>query len=117
MDNTNFIISPKESIIESTGPKFTDSKQKETKVMQSNPKFMELKEKNKYNLQKELITRMITPSFYSFILLLLIIMGTTIASFRMNYDQVVDFWKIIIPLITTYLGYAIGKNEKGDSKE
>jgi hypothetical protein len=112
LNNIEDQISTKDILITTNILKVNKPKSKETKLIQSNPKFVELKEKNKCNLQKELISRLITPSFYSFILLILIIVGTIIVSSKMNYDQITNFWEIIIPLLTTYLGYAIGKNDK-----
>ena len=76
-------------------------------------KYDELRENNSHDLKKEMITRIITPSFYAFILVFIVLISGIVSLFRVDYSKAVDFWKLIIPVLTTYLGYAIGK---GSSK-
>lgn len=102
-DNENKLISNK--------PIIEQQKPSENKLQKTNLKFDTLKENNKYNLQKELICRLMTPSFYTFILIFVISIGAIITLFKMDYKDATNFWNIIIPLITTYIGYAIGKKE------
>jgi len=98
-------------------PKVNNLNQNKNKLVKDNPKIQIERERNNYSLKKEVICRLITPSFYAFVLLLSIIIGTVIISWKMDYAQITDFWKIIVPVITTYLGYAIGKSDRSGNQE
>lgn len=69
------------------------------------------KERNDYNIKKELIERIMTPCFYSFILILILCISTISAVFKLGFESSDAMLKMVIPLVTTYIGYSIGKKD------
>jgi hypothetical protein len=68
-------------------------------------------------LKKEFRERLMMHLFSASFLVFLIVLAMVGAGIAMlfgarGFSEVSEFWKWIIPLTTTYIGYAIGKSPK-----
>lgn len=77
------------------------------------------KETNKLNieLKAKWLEKLFSANFFVFLITLLMIISGFIF---MGIDgiakaDILDYWKLILPVITTYIGYAIGKGKPTSS--
>ena len=70
-------------------------------------------ETNKMNaaVREKWLEKLFSPSFLVFVVVVLIILSGFIFMSRddSQVDSVFTYWKLILPVVTTYIGYAIGK--------
>ncbi|WP_123658566.1 hypothetical protein [Salinisphaera japonica] len=72
-------------------------------------------EKQKKKINKEIIDKvfdsLLSSSFLVFLVVILIVFSGfyIMTTERFGKNDVLDFWKMILPLVTTYIGYAIGR--------
>lgn len=74
-------------------------------------------DKNKLELNAKLIDHLFSAHFLVFIVTLFVI-ASGFLYMRMDGLQkgdILDYWKIIIPVITTYIGYAIGRGRQRET--
>lgn len=66
--------------------------------------------------RERLISYIFSGTFLVFLLVAsLIAAGISLLWSSRDFTQVSEFWKWIVPLVTTYIGYAIGKQPSGNS--
>lgn len=70
-------------------------------------------------LSKEFRERLISHIFSGTFLVFLLVASLVGAGIGMlwsgrEFAQITEFWKWIVPLVTTYIGYAIGKQPSGN---
>ena len=65
--------------------------------------------------RERLMSHLFSASFLVF-LIVLVMVGAGVAMLfgGRTFSEVSDYWKWIIPLATTYIGYAIGKSPKSE---
>lgn len=82
-----------------------------TRLKQEEQRFTFDHNKNKLQHEKFMMTieKITTPNFYCFVLIMIYIIGFMIYCFKK--DNVVDVKDFLLPIITTYLGYTIGKDK------
>lgn len=57
--------------------------------------------------------RCFSPNFFAYILVSLVVIAGIVCIVKVEEsDKWIEFWKVIIPVITTYIGFAIGKHSK-----
>lgn len=75
------------------------------------------KETNKQNLafKEKCIDNIFSANFLVFIVTTMVIISGLIymGADGVTKTDIIDYWKLIIPVITTYIGYAIGKGKSG----
>jgi amino acid transporter len=76
-------------------------------------KKIEIDHENK-KLTKEILLSVVDNLFSIHFLVFVIVMLISYSGYAMlqkesDFNKVIEFWKVIIPVITTYMGYAIGK--------
>lgn len=72
-------------------------------------------EKNKIKMEfrEKILLNIVSPQFLVFIVTLMVLISGFLFIYKFTeYDKVIEYWKIILPLITTYVGYAIGRRFK-----
>jgi hypothetical protein len=58
-------------------------------------------------------SRWFSPNFFAYTLVSLVVIAGIICIVKVKeFDKWIEFWKVIIPVITTYIGFAIGKQSK-----
>ncbi|OEE76383.1 hypothetical protein [Vibrio ordalii] len=73
-----------------------------------------LKLENEANEQKadfwlSILDRIFSPSFLSFLVILsLVVVGGYIV-WKRPFENALDFWNLILPIITSFMGYAFGR--------
>lgn len=61
-------------------------------------------------LWHKLFDRLLSAPFFAFLLVLLVLLaGLWFQSSKSDTKEVMEFWKLILPVVTLYVGYAIGK--------
>lgn len=77
------------------------------------------KETNKLNLElrEKWLDKLFSANFLVFMVTVLIIISGFIfmGIEGIGKADILDYWKLIIPVITTYIGYAIGKGKQTSS--
>ncbi|XDF80126.1 hypothetical protein AAFX60_017255 [Aliivibrio fischeri] len=65
----------------------------------------------------KLMEKLFSPNFLVFIVTILVIISGFIfmAKESSSFDGIFKFWQLILPIVTTYIGYAIGKGKQKDS--
>ena len=76
-------------------------------------KKIEIDHENK-KLSNEVLLSLVSNVFSIHFFVFLIVIIVTLSGYSMlqnesDFSKVIDFWQIIIPVITTYMGYAIGR--------
>lgn len=67
--------------------------------------------------KERIISNLFSPNFLTFLLIASLIgAGIGLLFSDRTFEHVSEYWKWIVPLITTYIGYSIGKqsDSKGD---
>jgi hypothetical protein len=76
-------------------------------------------ETNKTNAasKDKLMEQLFSANFLVFIVTVLVIVSGFIFMSKDNtsFDSIFKFWQLILPVVTTYIGYAIGKGKQKDS--
>jgi hypothetical protein len=76
-------------------------------------------ETNKVNAasKDKLMEQLFSANFLVFIVTVLVIVSGFIfmAKDKTDFDSIFKFWQLILPVVTTYIGYAIGKGKLKDS--
>lgn len=71
------------------------------------------KETNQRNIEfkEKWLEKLFSPNFLVFIVTLLVIGSGFIFMYveTVTKSDIVEYWKLILPVVTTYIGYAIGK--------
>jgi hypothetical protein len=81
------------------------------------PKLSELKvnvEKSKIwaELWHKLLDRVLSSEFFTFFLVLLLTAsGLAVTAVRTDLKDIIEYWKLILPIVTLYIGYAFGKKQ------
>jgi len=77
------------------------------------------KETNRLHLElkEKWLEKLFSPNFLVFLVTILVILSGFIfmAVEGIEKSDILDYWKLIIPVITTYIGYAIGKGKQVSS--
>lgn len=64
----------------------------------------------RHRLKHEIIKRFVSQEFFGFLVILIMVIAGLIVSMRWSDIEVIKgFWTIITPLISAYIGYAIGR--------
>lgn len=76
-------------------------------------KKIEIEHENK-KLSNEVVLSLVTNIFSIHFFVFLIVIVVTFSGYSMlqkesDFSKTLEFWKVIIPVITTYMGYAIGR--------
>ena len=63
--------------------------------------------------KEKLFEKIFSPHFFVFLITLLIITSGFVFMLRDGAlkEDIIDYWKLILPIVTTYIGYAIGKGK------
>lgn len=76
-------------------------------------------ETNKVNAatKEKLLEQLFSPNFLVFLVTVLVIASGFIFMSRdkSEIDNIIKYWQMILPVVTTYIGYAIGKGKTKDS--
>ncbi|TPQ33405.1 hypothetical protein [Cupriavidus pinatubonensis] len=61
----------------------------------------------------KLLDKVLSANFLVFVATIFTMIIGVIYMFRdgVTKDDIIEFWKLILPIVTTYLGYAIGKGK------
>lgn len=71
--------------------------------------------KLKKEFRERLMTHLFSAPFLVFlIVVILVVAGVALLLGDRDFNQISEYWKWIIPLTTTYIGYAIGKPSTPD---
>ncbi|EGR4455355.1 hypothetical protein GWZ74_15245 [Vibrio cholerae] len=67
--------------------------------------------------KQKLLEQMFSPNFLVFLVTVLVIASGFIFMSRENaaIDNIIKYWQMILPVVTTYIGYAVGKGKSKDS--
>ena len=67
--------------------------------------------------KQKLLEQLFSPNFLVFLVTVLVIASGFIFMSRENaaIDNIIKYWQMILPVVTTYIGYAIGKGKSKDS--
>ena len=66
-------------------------------------------ESEKTRLRHDLLKHVFSNHTFAFILIFIICVSGSVAAWRWdNWESIKSFWLIITPLISTYIGFAIG---------
>ena len=66
-------------------------------------------ESEQNRLKHDLYKHLYSPQTFAFLLILLIVVAGLVVAARWNdVNEVKSFWSIITPLVSTYIGFAIG---------
>ena len=72
-------------------------------------------ESNKVNaaVKEKWLEKLFSPNFLVFIITSLVVISGLIFMSKegIELSNIMEFWKLILPVVTTYIGYAIGKGE------
>lgn len=72
------------------------------------------KEKLSKEFRERLVSHLFSGTFLVFLLIAaLVAAGICLLWSTREFGQVTEYWKWVIPLVTTYIGYAIGKRDGG----
>ena len=68
-------------------------------------------------VKEKLFDHLLSANFFVFLIIVLIVLSGILFMNRENskFDEIITFWQLIIPVVTTYIGYAIGKGKGKDS--
>ncbi len=78
-----------------------DAKYYETKKKELNSKTIEV-----------MVNKVFSPDFLVFIIVLCVLFaGINFIDDKKTFEDIKSFWQILIPIITTYIGYAIGSGK------
>jgi hypothetical protein len=62
--------------------------------------------------RENVIASLLSANFLVFLITLFVLVAGFVIMIKTNeFEKIIDFWKVILPLITTYVGYAIGKGK------
>lgn len=70
--------------------------------------------KMNHELQEKKLDRLFSVNFLVFMVVVLVIISgfAFMAVDSVTKSDIIDYWKLIIPVIMTYIGYAIGKGKQ-----
>lgn len=68
-------------------------------------------------VKEKLVEQLLSANFLVFLIIVLIVFSGFLFMNRESstFDEIIKFWQLIIPVVTTYIGYAIGKGKSKDS--
>lgn len=76
-------------------------------------------EANKVNaaIREKWLEQLFSANFLVFFVTVLVVISGFIFMSRdnANIDNILNFWRMILPVVTTYIGYAIGKGKVASS--
>lgn len=65
------------------------------------------------NFRERLLVQLLSPSTLVFIVILILVVGgVLLLAGSRNFTEIADYWKWITPIVSTYVGYAIGKKSE-----
>jgi len=60
-----------------------------------------------------IVDKIFSASFFVFIITVLVVAsGFVFMNKNQTVNDILEYWKLIVPVVTTYMGYAIGKSSK-----
>lgn len=73
--------------------------------------------KLKKEFRERLLSHLFSATFLVFLIILILIIAGVLLLFSESrqFTEISEYWKWVIPLSTTFIGYAIGKPPKNDS--
>lgn len=85
----------------------------DTEQLKAHLKFHSENSKLDNKLKEQWVEKLFSPHFFVFVITIFIIASGFVFMIRDDSEKVdvVEYWKLILPVVTTYIGYAIGKGK------
>jgi len=85
----------------------------DTEQLKAHLKFHSDNSKLNNKIKEQWVEKLFSPHFFVFIITIFIIASGFVVMIKDGSERadIVEYWKLILPVITTYIGYAIGKGK------
>ena len=82
-----------------------------------NPEYLKIKFDHEANTKKlsnefwkNFTENLFSSSFLVFLVTCLVIASGFVIIYKLNtLNEIIEYWKVVLPVVSTYIGYAIGK--------